>query len=100
KIQAPAAWGTQTNASDVVVAIVDTGIAYSHPDLAPNLWTDSGTYTGVPGAHGFTCIASCVAGGADDFGHGSHVAGTIGAAGNNSLGIAGVNWNVKLLSMK
>src|SRR5436190_19209608 len=64
KIQAPAAWDTQTNASDVVVAIVDTGIAYAHPDLLANLWTDTtGTYSGTVGAHGFTCMGSCVAGG-------------------------------------
>ncbi len=53
KIEAPTAWNTQTNAGDVVVAVVDTGIAFSHPDLHANLWTEPGT-----GGHGFTCISS------------------------------------------
>ncbi len=96
KIQAPAAWDKQTNAGDVVVAVVDTGIALNHPDLQANLWTDPVTL-----AHGFTCIGgTCTAGGDDDYGHGTHVAGTIGAAVNNGIGIAGINWAVKLMSMK
>ena len=96
KIQAPAAWDKQTNAGDVVVAVVDTGIASNHPDLQANLWTDPVTL-----AHGFTCIGgTCTAGGDDDYGHGTHVAGTIGAAVNNGTGIAGINWVVKLMSMK
>src|SRR5947199_7779282 len=96
KIQAPAAWDKQTNAGDVVVAVVDTGIASNHPDLQASPWTDPVTL-----AHGFTCIGgTCTAGGNDDYGHGTHVAGTIGAAVNNGIGIAGINWVVKLLSMK
>src|SRR5213592_599818 len=96
KIQAPAAWDKQTNAGDVVVAVVDTGIASNHPDLQASLWTDPVTL-----AHGFTCIGgTCTAGGNDDYGHGTHVAGTIGAAVNNGIGIAGINWVVKLMSMK
>src|SRR5262249_49373153 len=95
KIQAPAAWTIHNNASDVVVAVVDTGIDYTHLDLKTNAWTDPGT-----GGHGFTCIGSCVNGGFDDNGHGTHVAGTIGAAANNGNGIAGINWSVKLLPIK
>ncbi|HSP14997.1 MAG TPA: S8 family serine peptidase [Thermoanaerobaculia bacterium] len=95
KIAAPAAWDTQTDASDVVVAVVDTGIDFTHPDLQGNL------YTGAGGLHGYTCInSSCVAGGEDDYGHGTHVAGTIGAATNNGIGMAGINWFVQLLSIK
>jgi subtilisin family serine protease len=95
KIAAPAAWDTQTSASDVVVAIIDTGIDFTHPDLQPNLWSNT------DGSHGYTCMnGTCVIGGADDFGHGTHVAGTIGAAANNGIGIAGINWNVQLLSLK
>jgi subtilisin family serine protease/spore germination cell wall hydrolase CwlJ-like protein len=96
KIAAPAAWISQTNSSDVVVAVVDTGITFTHPDLQGNLWTDL-----LSGAHGFSCLNGTVApGGQDDYGHGTHVAGTIGAAGNNGLGIAGLNWSVQLLSLK
>ena len=97
KIAAPAAWDTQTNAGDVIVAIIDTGIDFTHPDLQGNLWTDPGNST----THGFTCMyGTCSAGGSDDFGHGTHVAGTIGAFANNGTGIAGINWKVQLLSVK
>jgi subtilisin family serine protease len=98
KIAAPTAWNLpQTDASDIVVAIIDTGIDYTHADLTGNLWADPTN----PAVHGFTCIGgSCVAGGLDDFGHGTHVAGTIGAVTDNGVGMAGINWKVKLLSLK
>jgi subtilisin family serine protease len=96
RIAAPQAWDTQTNAGDVVVAVIDTGIDSGAPDLRANLWTNP-----ADGSHGFTCIGgACVAGGVDDFGHGTHVAGTIGAAANDGVGIAGINWQVQLLSLK
>ena len=96
KISAPTAWNTQTDANDVVVVVIDTGIDYTRPDLIPNLWSDPNNSS----THGYTCIGgSCIAGGADDFGHGTHVAGTIGARGNDSAGMAGINWQVKLLSI-
>src|SRR5207249_11609238 len=96
KISCPAAWDTQTDSSDVVVAVIDTGIDFTHPDLQANIWTNPSDST-----HGFTCMnGSCVAGGLDDFGHGTHVAGTIGASANNGIGIAGINWQVQLLSVK
>ena len=95
KISAPAAWNSQTDSGNVVVAIIDTGIDFTHPDLRGNLWTSA------DGSHGFTCIKGrCAKGGADDFGHGTHVAGTIGAVANNGIGIAGLNWHVQLLSLK
>jgi subtilisin family serine protease len=97
KIAAPAAWNTQTNAGNIVVAIIDTGIDYTHLDLQANLWADPVNVNN----HGFNCIGGiCNPGGQDDFGHGTHVAGTIGAVANNGLGIAGLNWTVQLLSMK
>ncbi len=96
KIAAPAAWDTQKDASDVVVAIIDTGMDFSHPDLQGNLWSNP-----ADGSHGFTCLNGTVSpGGRDDFGHGTHVAGTIGAVTNNGTGIAGINWKVQLLSLK
>src|SRR5438094_8149634 len=97
KIAAPTAWDTQTNAADVIVAIIDTGIDFTHPDLQANIWNDPGNST----THGFTCVnGTCSVGGSDDFGHGTHVAGTIGAFANNGTGIAGINWKVQLLSVK
>lgn len=96
KIGAPGAWASQTDASDVVVAVLDTGIDLTHPDLLPNLWTNP-----ADGSHGFVAKSGVVsAGGQDDNGHGTHVAGTIGAAANNGVGIAGINWKVRLLALK
>jgi subtilisin family serine protease len=90
-ISAPTAWDTQKDASDVVVAVIDTGIDFAHPDLLAN----------VDVSHSFSCInGPCVPGGADDAGHGTHVAGTIGATANNSAGIAGINWSVRMISLK
>ncbi|MBQ7545232.1 MAG: S8 family serine peptidase [Synergistaceae bacterium] len=87
-INAPAAWDITSGDSNVYVAIIDSGIDETNPDLTDNVATEYGTNT---------------AGGSsarDDQGHGTHVAGTIGAVGNNSRGIAGVNWNVGLISVK
>jgi subtilisin family serine protease len=91
KIAAPTAWDTQTDSSDVYAVVIDTGIDFTHPDLQGNL--DS--------ADSLTCMNnSCSPGGADDFGHGTHCAGTIGAVANNGIGMAGLNWQVKLISCK
>jgi len=96
QISCPATWDSQTDSADVIVGVLDTGIDFTHPDLQSNLWTNPSD-----GSHGFTCMnGSCMAGGSDDFGHGTHVAGTIGAAANNGIGIAGINWKVQLLSLK
>jgi subtilisin family serine protease len=95
KIVAPTAWNTQTDSGSVVVAVIDTGIDFTHPDLQANLWTNS------DGSHGFDCMnGTCAPGGSDEFGHGTHVAGTIGAAADNGIGIAGINWSIQLMSLK
>lgn len=95
KIAAPTAWNLGTSAEGVVVAVLDTGIDFNHPDLRDNLWS------GADGSHGFTCLnGQCIAGGADDQGHGTHVAGTIGAVAGNGIGIAGLNWHAQILSCK
>ncbi|GFO65018.1 S8 family serine peptidase [Geomonas paludis] len=88
-IKATAAWDLATGSSEVVVAIIDTGIDASHPDLAASVWTGGGLDSFNQDPDPF-----------DDHGHGTHVAGTIGARGNNGLGVAGVNWNVKLTACK
>jgi len=105
-IHAPQAWDITQGSQDVVVAVIDTGIDYNHPDLAPNMLTT--TYCNPDGTDGSGGFGSCYgiapvydsSDPMDDFGHGTHVAGIIGAVGNNSLGIAGVNWNVKQLACK
>ena len=112
-IQAPAAWDTTTGSPNVRVAVVDTGIAYDHPDLAPNVWTNPGESGGgketngldddgdgfVDDVHGWDFLQSDNQP-LDFSGHGTHVAGTIGAAGNNGTGVAGVNWQTSLMALR
>ncbi len=96
RIDAPSAWDATTGSDAVYVVVIDTGIAYDHEDLAANMGRDLEGFYGrnyVEGAPDPTDPR-------DDQGHGTHVAGTIGAVGNNGVGVAGVNWNVKLLAVK
>jgi subtilisin family serine protease len=93
-IDAPEAWIQTTGSSDVVVAVVDTGVDYNHPDLAANIWSDPST-----GYHGYDYVNRDTDP-MDDNSHGTHCAGTIGAVGNNGIGVAGVNWNVKIMAVK
>lgn len=94
KIDAPGAWDKATS-NNVIVAVIDTGVDYSHPDLVNNLWTGPG------GEHGYTALGGVLTnGGRDDHFHGTHVAGTIGAMANNAIGVAGINWRTKIASFK
>src|SRR4051794_9135650 len=88
KIQAPQAWDVTTGSGAVTVAIVDTGVASDHTDLAPNMVPGANFVTGGPNTS------------LDYNGHGTHVAGTIGARGNNGVGVAGVNWNSHLMPLR
>ncbi len=92
-IQAHDAWNISTGSEEVVVAVIDTGIDYTHPDLSGNMWTSSEGY------HGYNAMNDSFYP-MDDYGHGTHVAGTIGAVGDNELGVVGVNWNVSLMAVK
>ncbi len=85
------AWNVTTGSHDVAVGVVDTGVAPDHPDLTANLRTSQG--------RNFAAGALSIAW-ADQQGHGTHVAGTIGAVGNNSLGVAGVNWQVGIIPVR
>jgi len=92
-IDAPTAWGIRTSALTAkVVAVIDTGITKNHEDLKDNLWTGAG------GIHGKDFVNNDDDP-EDDHGHGTHVAGIIGAKGNNGKGTAGVAWNVKLMAL-
>ena len=102
KIAAPRAWDTRTDASSVVVAVIDTGVNYNHEDLSANMWTNPnpGSYSGYTGdLHGIN-VCNGTGSPLDDNGHGSHCAGTIGAVGDNRVGVAGVVWNVKIMALK
>jgi subtilisin family serine protease len=101
KIGAPAAWDTNTGNSNVVVAVIDEGIDIAHQDLMANIWTNPspGAIPGFSGdLHGYDFVNNSGTIPAEF--HGSHVAGTIGAVGNNSVGVVGVNWNVSLMSLR
>ena len=101
KIDAQDAWGISTGSKSVVVAVIDTGVDYTHPDLAANIWTNpnAGEDGFVGDVHGYNFVANtgdCM----DDNGHGTHVSGTIAAVGNNGLGVAGVNWSTSIMALK
>ena len=102
-IGATLAWNLSTGNHNVIVATIDSGIDYTHPDLIPNLFHDSSVCNGVnDGSNGCYGISTVfyTADVFDDLGHGTHVSGTIGAAGNNNVGVVGINWNVQLMSCK
>jgi hypothetical protein len=106
RISAPAAWDVTKGTAATVVAVVDTGIDYNHPDLAANVWevpegikVSSGGVTCEAGTHGFNAITkTCDP--MDDNGHGTHVAGTIGGDGYNGTGVTGVNWTTSIMGLK
>jgi hypothetical protein len=108
-IDAPEAWDITTGSRNVVVATIDSGIDYTHEDLAANMWRNEADCNGNgvdDDGNGFVddCYGIAPINGnsdpMDDNAHGSHVAGIIGAAGNNGIGVVGVNWNVRLMSCK
>jgi subtilisin family serine protease len=97
KIEAPSAWGYRVDCSSIIVAIVDTGVYHNHPDLQANMWHDS--TTGLPGKN-LTSTATSPFNPTDDNYHGTHVAGTIGATGNNAAGVTGICWQAQLMAVK
>jgi len=89
--------------------VIDTGVRYTHDDLAANMWTNPGEIAGngldddgdgyVDDVHGINAITGS-GDPNDDNGHGTHVSGTIGAVGNNGIGVVGVAWGVKIMALK
>ncbi len=109
-IDAPEAWNLSTGSGGSIVAVIDTGVDYTHPDLAANMWTNELEASGTPGVdddgngyvddiHGYD-FANKDGDPRDDHSHGTHVAGTIGAIGDNGIGVVGVNWNVQIMGIK
>jgi subtilisin family serine protease len=106
------AWSLTTGSRSIVIGEVDTGVDYNHPDLQGNIWTNPGGIGGCPaGTHGYVTSyddANGTCNPMDDTaapptsygGHGTHVAGIMGAVGNNGIGVAGVNWQTTILPVK
>lgn len=108
-IDAPEAWDITVGSRDVIVGVIDTGIDYTHPDLAANAWRNPGEIAGdgidndgngyIDDVHGINAITGS-GDPMDDQGHGTHVSGTIGASGNDATGVAGVNHEVSIVGCK
>jgi len=108
-IDAPEAWHTLYSASDIIVAVIDTGVDYTHPELDDNVWTNPGEVAGdgqdndqngfVDDVHGWD-FAYDDNDPMDSDGHGTHCSGTIGGEGNNGAGVAGVCWSVRIMAVK
>ena len=107
-IDAQEAWDIRTDASDVVVAVIDSGIDYNHSDLSKNTWTNPGEIPGngidddgngyIDDVHGYDFV-NRDGDPMDDFGHGTHCAGTIAASANDG-GVVGVAWSAQLMGIK
>lgn len=103
------AWDMFTGSAAVTVAVLDTGIDYRHPDLAANIWTNPGEIAGngidddgngfVDDLHGWDFLNKDNDP-MDDSGHGTHIAGTIGGVADNGIGVAGVDWNARVMALK
>jgi subtilisin family serine protease len=103
-VKAVPAWSVTTGTNSVVVAVLDSGAQYTHPDLFTNIWSNPGTINGcAAGTHGYNVLAlNCDPMDDESWygGHGTHVAGIIGATGNSGAGIAGASWTTSILPVK
>ncbi|KZN35107.1 S8 family serine peptidase [Pseudoalteromonas luteoviolacea] len=108
-INAPEAWDISIGSREVIVGVIDTGVDYSHPDLTANMWVNPNEIAGdgidndgngyIDDVYGINAITNS-GDPMDDQGHGTHVSGTIGATGNNSEGVVGVNHEVSIIGCK
>jgi len=111
KINATDAWDIYTGSSQIIVAVLDTGVDYHHRDITNNMWINYDEHEGIEGVdddnngyiddiYGYNFIYYNNGDPADDNGHGTHCAGIIAAKGNNDLDISGVCWNTKIMALK
>jgi subtilisin family serine protease len=106
-ISAMRAWAVTTGTDKVVVAVLDSGVDYTHTDLAANIWVRPASVKPyedrqlgtIQDFHGYNALENN-ADPMDDNGHGTHCAGIIGAEGGNDIGIAGVNWKIQIMPLK
>ncbi|HWQ66630.1 MAG TPA: S8 family serine peptidase, partial [Methanospirillum sp.] len=108
-IDAPEAWRVETGSANTVIAVIDTGVTYTHPDLAANMWVNTGEIPGngidddgngyVDDIRGWDYVNNDN-NPMDDNNHGTHCAGTIAGVGNNGIGVTGINWNAKIMPLK
>jgi len=115
KVKAPATWDivkeprSVTDQKSIVVAVLDTGVDYTHPDLEPNMWANLNETAGNTVDEDGSGLLNDIRGWdfisndnnpMDDVGHGTHVAGIIGAVGNNGLGVTGACWKVEIMPLR
>lgn len=110
-INAPSAWSSRTGDNSVIVAVIDTGVDYTHPDLRANMWVNSREIRDgkdndgngvVDDIHGAAFLGGRTRSGnpRDLHGHGTHCAGSVAAVGHNGIGVVGVSWNVKIMALR
>jgi len=97
KISAATGWNTTTGTGNTIVAVIDSGVDYTNPDLAANMWRNPDAK--APDRFGYDFVNND-ADPMDDAGHGTHVAGILGAIGDNNIGGSGVAWHTRIMALK